>query len=796
MNKLYWLHEIQPSDRVCVGDKAFYLSQLLQHGYPVISGFVVSSQIWRSFLETIHWFNPLLADFADSALYLNLQKAQQLQSIAQQIREGIVATEIPTDFVAALDTYIQQLSAPVFILRPSLYFPGRSINHRNSQTTGLIEAQFCFSDQADIIISLKQMWAEVFSAKSLTYWQYRGIQLQRINLGVLIQPLFPASVSGKLEADRQQWVIESTWGLGTSLMRGEVVADRYELSPENGTIQTQTLGNKRYAHCIRNTPLDIQEQPLPELSISPCLQTYLLNPSHQQQPSLTQETIDRLVDRIKGLNTLIGDHFTLEWLLSSHPATLTPSLFVTQVNPGLPLSFLEEAPVPLVPSSQTPSSLKVSGLAVASGQVTAPAYVIHHLTEDLNIPAGAILVASSITPDWLPLLRQAVGIITEQGTMTSHSAILARELGIVAIVAAPKATQLIQTGEVILIDGDRGEVHTVQTSNLEPVPANPVVQTLRPPAVPPPTFVIPSGSIGTRLMINLSQTRTLEQANHLPVDGVGLLRSELLLLEVLDGIHPLQWIAEGRQSKLVKRLTELLHQIATTFQPRPVFYRSLDLRSHEFQHLQGSPPPSSRDSALGIRGTFSYVLDPTLFDLELATLMHLYQSRVSNLNLLLPFVRTVEEFRFCRQRAEHIGLTLYPQFQIWMMAEVPSVLFLVPEYVQAGVQGFSIGTNDFTQLLLGVDRDEAQMADHFNALHPAVVRAITHLIDLANQAGIPCSICGQAPVQYPDLIDILVHHGIHSISVETSAIEQTQQAILRAEQRLLLETARSQEQQG
>jgi pyruvate,water dikinase len=377
----------------------------------------------------------------------------------------------------------------------------------------------------------------------------------------------------------------------------------------------------------------------------------------------------------------------------------------------------------------------------------------------------------SITPDWLPLLKKAAGVVAEQGGLTCHAAILARELGIPAVVGATGATQLLVSGKTFLIDGDRGEVYALESQVTATPEVTPVAET-------PPL----SAKITTKLMANLSQISSLEKAANLPLDGVGLLRSELMLLEALRGQHPQEWINSGRQLELGAIMAELVGQFAEAFAPRPVFYRSLDWRSHEFPSFTGnlSRPPET-NPILGWRGTFSYQQDPALFDLELRALAQVQQLGYHNLRLLLPFVRTVEEFSFCRQRVELAGLTQDAQFELWIMAEVPSVIFLLPDYVQAGVQGISIGTNDLTQLLLGVDREQAQMATVFNERHPAVIRAIQQLIQLAKQAGIPCSICGQAPAQYPEMVEQLVQWGITAISVELDAVERTYSAIARAE---------------
>jgi pyruvate,water dikinase len=302
--------------------------------------------------------------------------------------------------------------------------------------------------------------------------------------------------------------------------------------------------------------------------------------------------------------------------------------------------------------------------------------------------------------------------------------------------------------------------------------------------------------IATQLLVNLSQPRLIEQVKDLPVDGVGLLRSELMVLSVLAGQHPQTWIDQGHQAELVHLWQEQICQFARAFAPRPIFYRSLDWRSHELPSLTGGYAADALipeiNPVLGKRGTFSYVQDSTIFDLELAALAAAQQSGYTNIHLLLPFVRTVEEFTFCHRRVEQAGLTQVAQFQLWIMAEVPSILFLLPEYVKAGVQGISIGTNDLTQLLLGVDRDRGELAAAFDERHPVVMQAIAQIIQMAKQARIPCSICGQAPALYPELIDSLVGWGITSISVEPDAVERTYEAIARAEKRLILEAARNQ----
>jgi pyruvate,water dikinase len=273
-------------------------------------------------------------------------------------------------------------------------------------------------------------------------------------------------------------------------------------------------------------------------------------------------------------------------------------------------------------------------------------------------------------------------------------------------------------------------------------------------------------------MVNLSQTESIARIQNLPIDGIGLLRSEWMILELLSQRSLEEWLTPEHQGELIERLSDLIAQFALSIQPKPLFYRSFDA-----QH-------SAKDS----RGTHGYILDPTLFDLELQALRRVQTTSATNINLLLPFVRGVEEFIFCRQRVQSALLTQVPSFQLGIMVEVPGVIFQLRDYVQAGVQLIAIGTNDLTQLLLGSDREH--FSEYFNARHPAVRAALKQIITQAKVLQIPCSVCGMAIVQYPEIIDDLIAWGVTSLSVDTEAVLATREAIVRAERRFLLENGR------
>jgi pyruvate, water dikinase len=816
----YHLDQLHTSDRLWVGDKAFYLGLLLQKGYPVLPGIIVSPTLLQLFLEQIEWSEPMFADLPHSSLYVDVDNPRQLQSVARQIRQTLEVAAFPDLWADQLMAAIQPWETTTVILRPSIALPSGFDPTVSLKSTGFLEATVCRADKASIAHSLKQVWSELFRARSLLYWQRLRIQLQQVHFAVLIQPIASAIASGDAQIHQSHLEVRAVWGLGRALINGEVTPDCYQIDLQTGE-QSHRVATKIYAYSMA-----MGLQPTSAPPETSCYHIEPIESSQQTQPVLTSDQLQQLLHLTQRLGSDLGSHLRLEWTLL--PAT-SPQFFLTQIVPYLQmgrwehdrpnqnpaaspdLQLLEHFvnhPVdhPVDHPLETALPPLATGLAAAPGQIIAPAWVSQPTMLPQPMPPGSILVVSHITPDWLPLLKQAAGIVTEQGGMTSHAAVLARELGLPAITGVPNATQHIRTGDWLHIDGDRGEIQPI-TDEEQLVQNREKHGELFHPALPNApqsdqsqldhslvsediSRFLNSSIMSTQLFVTLSQPESIAKAASLPVDGVGLLRSELMLLEILQHRHPNSWLEQGQKAELIHHLAEHLQRFAQAFAPRPVFYRSTDLRTDEFSHFGDRDRAIEPNPALGLRGTLRYQTEPALFDMELAALWQVQQQGYSNLHLILPFVRTVEEFMFCRQRVEQAGLRQNPNFQLWIMAEVPSVLLLLPDYIAAGIQGVAIGSNDLTQLLLGVDRNQFQLASAFNQRHPAVLQAIRQIIQTAKQAGIPCSICGQAPTQYPEIIDSLVRWGVTAISVDLSEVAASRETIVRAEQRLLLELAR------
>jgi pyruvate,water dikinase len=264
-----------------------------------------------------------------------------------------------------------------------------------------------------------------------------------------------------------------------------------------------------------------------------------------------------------------------------------------------------------------------------------------------------------------------------------------------------------------------------------------------------------------------------------------------MLLSALQGTHPRLLIEQGRGDEFVDRMAEQLRVFAQAFHPRPVVCRSMDFRTNEFRGLTGGEQfePHEENPMIGFRGCYRYVQDPGLFRLELAAIKRVRED-LGNLHLMIPFVRTGSELRACKRLVDESGLTDQHDFQLWIMAEVPSVVYWLEEYARLGITGVSIGSNDLTQLVLGVDRDSQVLAPLFDERDQAVLGTIRAIVETCRRLGLHSSICGQAPSVYPEYAESLIRFGIDSISVTPDAVERTRYNIAAAEQRVLLEGCR------
>jgi pyruvate,water dikinase len=781
------LDDLGLADLKSVGYKAYYLGLLKQQGLPVANGGVLTAATWHHSLEQMAWPEPA-GDRLSPVCQDGFQTLQQYSQRWQQAMRAIPAIALtdwsdvpqPSDAVPA-----------AWMLRASLWVDGQSEDLAAAPvliSSGLLPAQI-EADFAALPQMLPQFWSQALTARCLPVWQRYGQCLSDIHLATLVMPVYPAIASGTLTLAQGQITVAAVAGLGQALTQGEAIPTYCCTSRSKIAVATWKPGFQERVYQLMPA---FKYRPRPAAVAQP-VQVIERDRPELQTP-LSSAQLARLVHLADLAQTALGSSgVRLEWLLHPSANPDQPTLMITEAAPWSDPAAVAAAPTPAPsarPRGQPPllpsASTVVRGIGAAGGRIQGVAVVANH-PQDLpkSLPLGCIVVLPDLQPDLFLQLQAVTGIVTERGGATCHAAILAREVGIPAVVGAPQATQLLETGMVLWLDGDRGVVYGLTDEAANHQQFQTALTQFQSTAAPTvdlsPQHKARYQRLHTQVMINLSQTR---QLGTLPLDyanGIGLLRSEWLLLDVLDGRHPWDWVNQGQGAELQSRLVQQLEPIAQALGSKPLRYRSLDLRSHEWQALQGSPPVEP-NPMLGLRGTLSYEVDDRLFQVELGALATLQRAGYTNLQLILPFVRTVEEAIACRQRIERAGLLDADGFALWIMAEVPSVLVLLPAYAQAGIQGIAIGSNDLTQLLLAVDRDQPIMASAYDERHPVVRLAMSHLVQEAHRCGLICSICGQAPVRHPELIADLVAWGIDSISVEAAALPFTLEAVWQAEQ--------------
>jgi pyruvate,water dikinase len=423
-------------------------------------------------------------------------------------------------------------------------------------------------------------------------------------------------------------------------------------------------------------------------------------------------------------------------------------------------------------------------LAASPGVVSGPVRVLKE-DESLDVvKKGDVLVTVMTSPDMVPAMTRAAAIVTDEGGMTCHAAIVARELGTPCIVGTREATGKLSDGMLITVDGTRGLVF----EGAEEKKAETAPEMMAAASVP---------VTGTKIMLNVGIPHKAEEYSKLPVSGVGLMRIEFLFTSFVQE-HPQAMMEKGRSQELVDKLAEGIGIVGKAFFPRPIILRLSDFKTNEYRSMPGGEKfePQEANPMIGWRGCSRYVSPQyrEAFKLELQAVKKAREEmNLKNIWVMLPFVRTIQEVKDINCMMDEIGLRRGPDFKLYLMAEVPVIIFMAEEFCDV-CDGFSIGSNDLTQLIMGADRDSEILGKmgYFDERYDAIKRAIKMLIDAAHKKGVPVGICGQAPSVYPEFTEFLVRAGIDSISLNPDTVIKTIPMVASTEQRIILESIRKQ----
>jgi pyruvate, water dikinase len=780
------LHEIH-----LVGGKNASLGEMIQRlqpqGIHVPDGFATTAYAYRSFIHDAGLASKLQHLFTG----LDAENVQQLQTVGQQVRSLMLQAPLPPDLTAAITSAYQEMC--------DQYGSNTDVAVRSSATAeDLPDASFAGQQEtylnvhglASVLEACHKCFASVFTDRAISYRQLKGFDHLEVALSVGVQKMVRSDLacSGVMfsidteSGFKDVALITAAYGLGENVVQGAVNPDEYfvfkpTLKTGHRPILKKRLGSKEIkmvyssnsSEQTKNIPVPIEES-----------QQFALTDDEVLQLGRWATQIEEHYSQLHGYHCPMD----MEWAKDGK----TGELFIVQARPETVQSQKSAAVLRSYHLTTTPSQPPIAvGRAVGDRIGQGSARVILEVADIKQFQAGEVLVTNRTDPDWEPIMKRASAIVTNQGGRTCHAAIIARELGIPAIVGCDNATRQIANGQTITAscsEGEEGRIYAgLLPFHIEELPLDHL----------PPTH--------TQILMNVGNPEEALRLAAIPNDGVGLARLEFIIANHIK-VHPLALLnfdrltdpavqaqitiqTQGYDDKpqfFVDKIAQGVGSIAAAFYPKPVIVRLSDFKSNEYANLLGGREfePHEENPMLGWRGAARYCDDRYRagFALECVALKRVREEMgLDNVILMVPFCRTPEEGKtVIAEMAKHGLVQGQNGLQVYVMCELPSNVLMAAEFCEV-FDGFSIGSNDLTQLTLGLDRDSALVAHLFDERNLAVQRMIAMAIKTAKAHGRKIGICGQAPSDYPEFAKFLVEQGIDSISLNPDSVMKTRLAI-------------------
>jgi pyruvate,water dikinase len=745
---IVWFDEVNKTDIPLVGGKGANLGEMVHAHIPVPPGFIVTSGAYFKFLET----SKLAEEIRGYLENLDVNNSKKLQEVANLIKSKISGSPMPVDMVSKIKNAYRKLGGGLVAVRssataedlPEASFAGQQRTFLNVQ------------GENEVVAAVQGCWASLFEPRAIFYRQHHGFDHFKVGIAVPVQAMVQSEASGvlftvePLTSDKTKILIEAVFGLGEAIVSGDVTPDQYLLTKKGVKILDKKISKQEW-QLVRNAKMS-PSQLEGTIKVS-------IPPAKQALQKLTDYEIVALAKLGKVIEDLYQFPQDIEWAKQGR------QLFIVQTRPVTTMK--EKTDVKALPKIEAAPIL--TGVAASPGIAVGKVTIVPDASQIDKVQNGDILVTVMTTPDFVPAMKRAVGIVTDRGGRTAHAAIVSRELGIPCVVGTEVATKTLADEQEITVDGSHGQVYAGKVA--EPTTATPTVITQE--------WI----KTQTRVYVNLAEPELAEVVAKRNVDGVGLLRAEFMIAQI--GGHPRYMLHEGKGEQFTEMLARGITTFTNAFHPRPVVFRTTDFKTNEYRNLRGGDKYEEfeENPMIGYRGCSRYTKETEVFRLEIEAIKKVCQY-YDNLYVMIPFVRFVDEVTRIKRFFVAEGLYQFPNFKLWMMVEVPSNVFLIDQFIDAGIDGISIGSNDLTQLILGIDRDNPKLAPQFDERNEAVLMAIEKVIKVSYEKGITSSICGQAPSVYPELTEKLVKWGITSVSVSPDMIDETRRIIADVEAKL------------
>ena len=749
MPDILWLEEIRKEDIAAVGGKGASLGEMSSMGLPVPGGFVVTSRAFRHFLIETGIEQPLFSNLEN----LNVDDNNALEQASKKARALVMKAKMPAFLKDRIRESYQKLNGGGMVV--AVRSSATAEDLPDASFAGQQETYLNIKGEKNLLDAVQKCWASLYGARAIYYRAKQGFDDRSVNIAVVVHQMINSEKAGVMFTSHPVTgepltIIEGSWGLGEAVVSGSVSPDKYVYDQRTGNVIDKLIAQKK-TEIVSDGEHGTK--------------TLEIGRERQETPVLSDDEVARLATYGKVAETHYGIPQDVEWSIVGETIYILQSRPITTIRSG----------TTSVKTETGEGKILVKGQGASPGMATGRVVVIRDVKDTGSVKAGDILVTKMTNPDMVPAMQKVAAIVTDEGGMTCHAAIVSRELGTPAVVGTRNATSILKPGQLITVDGEKGFIYE---GALE-----------KPAQAQAPAAAITASPLitATSVKVNVSIPGAAARAAATGADGVGLLRIEHLIL----GLNktPGWFIANGREEEFIDELYKGIKIVLDAFNGKPVWVRTLDAPTDEFRNMAGGEnEPHEHNPMLGWRGIRRDLQSPEQFRLQVEAFKRLWEKGYDNLGVMFPMVSHPEEFIAAREMMAEWGVDVNAA-TLGVMIEIPSCAIMIEDFIHAGIDFASFGTNDLVQYTLAIDRNNENVASMYQPKHPAVLALIDQAIEVCRDHGVECSICGQAGSE-PPMVTWLVEHGITSVSANIDAIAKIRETVARTEQRIILESAR------
>lgn len=774
---ILWFDTLRNTDVPIVGGKNASLGEMINAKMPVPPGFAITAYAYEKFIKETKISKTIYEIIRKTIKDHNNPK--QYATASKEIRKLIENTKVPKEIESVIKTAYEKLNKQSKVKNSfvAVRSSATAEDLPDASFAGQQETFLNVKGSEDLLDKVVKCWSSLFTPRAIFYRNEKGFEHDKVFISVGVQKMVNSRAAGVMfsinpvTGDRNEIVIEGNFGLGETVVSGIVNPDDFIIDKESLKIKERRLARKTIQYLRDPKSGQTVHLEIPE--------------KQQKIPCVSDDELNKLSKLAKVIEYHYKKPMDIEWAIDKD-LSFPNNIFVVQARPETVWGDKGMEKTSQSDEKTSIEQLKVVVKGQAAGKrgygigVAKVVFSPEEAAETMK--KGDILVTDMTNPDFVPFMKIASAIITDKGGITSHAAIVSRELAIPCVVGTETGTQLIKTGKKYTVDSRNGIIYEGILKGA--IESSKIQSTI--------TYSDPVPITATKIYMNLGVPEKIEDYKNLPFQGIGLMRTEFILASAI-GEHPLHFVETGRSQVFIDKLAEGIAMVARAIQPRPVVIRLSDFKTNEYRELKGGDKYEivEENPMLGWRGCSRYISKwyKEAFRLECKAIKKCRTEwGLKNVWVMLPMVRTLWEAKAVLEIMKEEDLERSKDFKIWFMAETPSIAIMVDEFSKLA-DGFSIGSNDLTQGILMIDRDSERLGKmgYFDERDPAVKRLIAHLIRVAHENGCTVSICGEGPSNLPDFAEFLVRSGIDSISVNNDAVVSATKLVASIEQRIILE---------